>query len=111
MKPIYYARVSRDDLNCENQRIVLEDWHKKNGQGEFIFLFEEMSSRKTRPVKDSIIQRFRKGDYDTIIVIRIDRWARSLQELTMDIRHIIDNGGRFVAIMNGFDFDKKITMK
>ena len=25
----------------------------------------------------------------------------------MDVTQIIDNGGRFVAIMNGFDFDKK----
>lgn len=109
MKPVYYARVSRDDLNCENQKIVLLDWHKKNTAEEvpFVFLFEEVSSRKTRPIKDSIIQSFRKGTYDTIIVLRIDRWARSLQELVMDVNHIIDNGGRFVSIMNGFDFDKK----
>lgn len=107
MKVALYARVSRDDLNCENQTKVLMEWIDRNKPETFNILKEEISSRKTRPLKESILQGFRKGIYDTIVVVRIDRWARSIQELIMDVEQIINQGGRFVAIMNGFDFDKK----
>lgn len=111
MKPIFYARVSRDDLFCENQKRVLLEWAIRNGITETDFnnnyVQEEMSSRKTRPKKEAVIKNFRAGVYDCVVVTRIDRFARSLQELVMDIEGIINNGGRFVSIMNSFDFDKK----
>jgi putative DNA-invertase from lambdoid prophage Rac len=50
---------------------------------------------------------FRSGEYDTVVVAKLDRFARSLQELVADVRYIVDNGGRFVAISNGMDFTKK----
>ncbi len=107
MKVVIYARVSRDDLHCENQEIVLREWVKRNNIEVFEYLKEEVSTRKTRPVKESVIKGFREGKYDTVVVTKLDRFARSLQELVMDIEHIINNGGRFVAISNGFDFSKK----
>ena len=106
-KVVFYARVSRDDLNNANQKQVLLDWATRNGKTDYLYYEEEMSSRKTRPIKENIMQMIRKGEVDTIVVVRIDRWARSLQELVMDIEYIINQGGRFVAISNGFDFDKK----
>lgn len=106
MKVALYARVSRDDLYCENQIIVLKEWILRNGVTEYELFKEEVSSRKTRPEKEKVIKGFREGKYDVVVVTRIDRFARSLQELVMDVRSIIDNKGRFVSIMNGFDFQK-----
>lgn len=111
MKPAFYARVSRDDLNCENQKKVLLEWALRNGlteqQFNLCYFQEEMSSRKTRPIKEQILASFRSGKVDSIIVTRIDRFARSLQELVVNVEELINQGGRFVSIMNGFDFDKK----
>jgi DNA invertase Pin-like site-specific DNA recombinase len=111
MKPVFYARVSRDDLHCENQKATLLEWARRNDITEEEFnnnyFWEELTTRKSRPIKENIIIRMRKKDYDTLIVSRIDRFARSLIELTMNVEEIINNGGRFVAIHNGFDFDKK----
>lgn len=111
MKPVFYARVSRDDLHCENQEQVLKVWAERNGinaeQFKQCYFFEEMTSRKTRPIKEEIINKFRKGVYDTIVVVKIDRWARSLQELIMDVESIVASNGRFIAINNGFDFQKQ----
>lgn len=107
MKAILYARVSRDDLHCENQKKILLEWVERNGVKEFNYVQEEESSRKTRPIKESVLKAFREGKADTVVVTRIDRFARSLQELVMDVEGIINQGGRFVSIMNGFDFDKK----
>ena len=109
MRVALYARVSRDDLHCENQVLTLNNWEKNNKQegDTFIYFKEEISSRKTRPLKEQIMQDFRAGKYDTIVVTRIDRWARSLQELVMNVQEVINNNGRFISILNGFDFDKK----
>lgn len=108
MKVALYARVSRDDLNCKNQTAILEDWALKNlnAQDTSEFFTEEMSSRKTRPVKESVLAGLRSGRFDTVVVVRIDRWARSLQELVMDVREIVDKGKRFISLLNGFDFKR-----
>lgn len=106
MKVALYARVSRDDLHCSNQKRILEDWALRNNI-QYDYFQEEQTTRKTRPIKESIIKCLREGIYETVVVVRIDRFARSLQELIMDIEGIINNGGRFVSINNGFDFQKK----
>lgn len=109
MKVVLYARVSRDDLHCENQTKTLQEWVNRNlnPNDEHTMFSEEISSRKTRPVKEQILKDFRSGKYDTIIVARIDRWARSLTELVFNVHEIINNNGRFVSILNGFDFSNK----
>ena len=109
MKAALYARVSRDDLNCDNQKRVLDEWATRNKHdGDICTYFkEEMTTRKTRPIKEGIIKAYRDGQFDTIVVVRIDRFARSLQELIMDIEGIINSGGRFISISNGMDFQKK----
>jgi len=54
---------------------------------------------------NSIILEARKGHVDTIVIVRIDRWARDLTELVMDIDELVNKHNvRFVAIQNGFDF-------
>lgn len=109
MKVVLYARVSRDDLNCQNQTRILQEWINRNTTptDETRIFSEEISSRKTRPIKEQIIKDFRTGRYDTIVVARIDRWARSLTELVFNVHDVINNGGRFVSILNGFDFSNK----
>ena len=107
MKVALYARVSRDDLHCENQKLVLDEWVKREGASDVKYFFEEVSSRKTRPEKEKVLQGFRKGEFDTIVCVKLDRFARSLQELIMDIEGIVNSGGRFIAISNGMDFQKK----
>lgn len=107
MKVVCYARVSRDDLTCENQKKILDEFCKSKGITDYEYVSEEMSSRKTRPRKELIIQRFRKRELDTIVVVRIDRWARSNQELIYNVEEIVNGGGRFISIQNGFDFCKK----
>lgn len=106
MKVALYARVSKDDMYCENQKTILIDYCKRNNFTEYDYFQDEISSRKTRPEKERLVQELRKGVYKTIIVARIDRFARSLQELVMDVRGIVENGGRFISVLNGFDFQK-----
>ena len=107
--PLFYARVSRDDLHCENQRIVLTEWAVRQGYvlNSTNYLQEEETTRKTRPIKEEVLKRFRSGLNDGIVITRLDRFARSLQELVVDVENIISNNGRFVSVLNGMDFEKK----
>ena len=109
IKVALYARVSKDDMTCENQIKVLQDWQTKNlnpNSDTWEYIKEEMSSRKTRPLKEDLVKRMRSGEIDTIVVVRIDRWARSLQELVSNIQEVVNRGARFIAILNGFDFQR-----
>lgn len=107
MKAAIYMRVSRDDLHCENQELVLKAWWSQNSKEKDTcqWFREEVSTRKTRPMKENVMQLFRDGKIDTIIHQRIDRFARSVIELTTDADYVVKHGGRYVCVSNGFDFD------
>lgn len=67
MKIAIYCRVSRGDLNPENQRLRLIEHCKLKGWDYEVF--EEIeSSRKTRPIKEKILSDIRKGKFDGILI-------------------------------------------
>ena len=102
MKVAIYCRVSKGDLKPENQRLQLESYAiQKNWQYE---IFEETeSTRKTRPIKEEILSRIRKGEFDGVLIYKLDRWARSLQELIMNVTEITNRGKQFIVLTQPFD--------
>jgi len=84
MKVAIYIRVSKIDLNPENQKLELERYAKAMGW-DYTFFEETESTRKTRPIKNQIFLDAIKKKWDMIFVYKLDRWARSLQELMNDI--------------------------
>lgn len=102
MKVAIYVRVSRRDLHKENQIIQLEEHAKMKGWDYEIF--EEVeSTRKTRPVKEKVLQLIRDGKIDGVLIYKLDRWARSLQELIMNITEITNRGKQFIVLTQPFD--------
>lgn len=102
MRIAIYIRVSRGDLRPENQRIQLEEYAKLKGW-EFKTFEEIESTRKARPVKESIIQAIRENKYDGVLIYKLDRWARSLQELIMNVTEITNRGKQFIVLTQPFD--------
>ena len=100
-----YCRVSLSNgsQTNENQRIRLVDFATKNNLTYDIYE-EEESTRKTRPVKQALLARLRKHEYDAVIVYKLDRWARSSTELIMDTKELLDKGIGFVSISDKIDF-------
>jgi len=84
MKVAIYVRVSKIDLNPENQQIELEKFAKAMNW-EYEIFEEKESTRKTRPIKQEVLQRCAKKEFDCLMIYKLDRWARSLQELLNDI--------------------------
>ncbi len=96
-KVAIYIRVSRIDLNPENQKLELVRFAK--GMGWDYEIFEEVeSTRKTRPIKNKVFQDALKKKYDLILIYKLDRWARSLQELINDINQLKNNKVEFRSL-------------
>lgn len=97
-----YCRVSRIDLNPENQKLQLVEHAKMKGWDYEVF--EEIeSSRKTRPIKEQVLDLLRHGKFDGVLVYKIDRWARSLQELIMNIDELKNRGKHFIVLTQPID--------
>mgnify|MGYP003984976283 FL=1 len=88
MKIALYNRVSTQDQTTENQKIRLIEYAKSKGL-EYDVFEEVMSTRKTRPVKQALLQKLRAKEYDCIVVYRLDRYARSSRELLLEIEWVI----------------------
>jgi DNA invertase Pin-like site-specific DNA recombinase len=102
MKVAIYIRVSREDLHLDNQRKPLIDYAVMKGW-EYEIFEEQESTRKTRPVKEDLLNLMRKGKYDAVLVYKLDRWARSLQELIMNIDELKNRGKGFIVLTQPID--------
>jgi DNA invertase Pin-like site-specific DNA recombinase len=98
-----YCRVSTAEQTNENQKLRLIDY--ANSKGLQFNIFEEVeSSRKTRPVKQALLQMLRNSEYEAVVVYKLDRWARSSTELILDTKELLDKGIGFISISDNLDF-------
>ena len=100
-----HCRVSLSDgsQTTENQKIKLIEFAERNGYSYDVFE-EQESSRKTRPIKQALLQKLRAGHYDSVIVVKLDRWARSSTELILDVQELLNKGIGFISITDNLDF-------
>ncbi len=98
-----YCRVSTSEQTVENQKIRLIDYAKVNGY-EYDIYEEVESTRKTRPVKQALLAKLREHEYESVVVYKLDRWARSSTELILDTKELIDKGVGFISVSDNLDF-------
>jgi len=110
MKVAIYCRTSKTDQNPENQKIELEKYAKAMGYDYKIFE-EQESTRKTRPVKNDIFQDALRKKWDLILVWKLDRWARSMQELINDLELLRQNNVQFKTLKENIVLDDNPTNK
>ena len=102
MKVALYARVSKEMQNPEMQKQALLKKAKLEGW-DYDYFEEKESSRKTRPVKYSLYRKLLKKEYDAVIVWRLDRWARSVQEASREIETLFNRKISFVSLTENID--------
>jgi DNA invertase Pin-like site-specific DNA recombinase len=103
LKSALYCRVSTNKQTNENQKDRLIAYALE--QGLEFDLFEEIeSSRKTRPIKQNLLSKLRKGEYKEVIVYKLDRWARSSRELILEIQELCDKNIGFLSLSDNLDF-------
>jgi len=98
-----YCRVSTAEQNTYNQEIRLVEFAKEKGWDYDVYT-ETMSTRKTRPVKQELLQKLRKKEYDGILIFKLDRYARSSSELILEIKELLDKGIAFISLSDNLDF-------
>ena len=103
MRVALYCRVSTDKQTTENQKLRLVEYAEQNGY-EYEVFGEVESTRKTRPVKQSLLGKLRAKEFDAVVVYKLDRWARSSTELILDTKELIDKSIGFVSISDNLDF-------
>jgi len=101
-KVALYCRVSTRDQNPLNQRLELVSYAERMGF-DFQIFEETESTRNTRPVKAGLFNRLRKKEFDGILVWKLDRWGRSIQEILFEVQELTDKGVAFVSLKDQID--------
>lgn len=102
MKVAIYARVSTNEQFTENQEIRLKEYADRM-KWEYTVFTEVESSRKTRPIKAKVLDMLRKREFDAVLVYKLDRWARSLSELVLEITELSNKGVGFISFRENLD--------
>ncbi|RLA59953.1 MAG: resolvase [Epsilonproteobacteria bacterium] len=100
-----YARVSTSEqksLEAQSEKmkayIKSRDWfHVKS-------IEEVASGAKTRPKRQELLRMARRREIDVIIVWKLDRWGRSVQDVTGTLNELQELGVGFVSITEALDF-------
>lgn len=100
LKVAIYCRVSKADNSQtnENQKPDLIRYCEAMGFVDYVVFEEKESSRKTRPTKNKLFQEAIQKQWDLILVWKLDRWARSLQELVNDLEILKENKVQFYSL-------------
>jgi len=102
MKIALYCRVSTDEQTTLNQKLRLEEYAQRMNW-DFEIFEETQSSRKTRPVKNNLLNRLRKKEFDGLLIYKLDRWARSSTELITNMNELIEKGIQFISLTDNLD--------
>lgn len=99
-----YQRVSTSSTQTTlNQTDRLINYAKQNGY-DYDLYDEVESTRKTRPVKQELLKRLRRGEYKAVVTVKLDRWARSSTELILEVKELMEKGVQFISLMDNLDF-------
>jgi putative DNA-invertase from lambdoid prophage Rac len=102
MKTAIYCRVSTRKQTNDNQELILVEYAKRSGWDYELFT-EQESTRGTRPIKQELLRRLRNKEFDTLCVLKLDRWGRSATELAMEIKELYEKGVSFVSLRDNID--------
>lgn len=103
---ILYGRVSKEsDQDVGAQFLELRRWAKDTHAGPVKEYYDELSSRDRRPQKEEVLRLARLGLVSRIVVVRLDRWGRSLDELIPELNEFSERGVELISLREGLRFD------
>lgn len=109
MRAAIYARVSSWDQNTlPIQFKDCSDFANKRGWELVHSESETASGVKKRPSRDVIIKLARQRKIDVVIVWKLDRWGRSVSDVTATLEELTALGVSFVSINEALDFTTPI---
>lgn len=112
MQIALYARVSTSDQDCKVQLAELRRYAASRGWDVFAEYVDTGFSGKTanRPALKRCMADARARRFDCIAVWKLDRWGRTVAQLSQDVIDFDSLGIRFIAVETGIDTDKANSM-
>jgi putative DNA-invertase from lambdoid prophage Rac len=104
MRAALYARVSTHDQQTLGLQVdAMESYIKDRGWRVERRIEEVGSGAKDRPERASLLKAARRREIDVIVVWRLDRWGRSLADLVVTLRELIELGVGFISLTEALD--------
>lgn len=104
-KTAIYARVSTNDQNVDSQLLALREYCKARG----LEVFQEYidtgvsGTKDSRPALNQMMDDARKRKFDTILVYRFDRFARSSRHLITALEEFKELRVQFISYSENID--------
>ena len=107
MKAAIYARVSTTDQHNEIQVRELTEYIERRGWNLTAVYQDKMSGAKARrPGLDAMMADARLRKFDVVLVLKLDRFGRSLMNCVAGIQELAAMDIRFIAVSQGLDTDQ-----
>jgi DNA invertase Pin-like site-specific DNA recombinase len=104
MRVAVHARVSTHDQQTLGLQTESMSAYLKNRGWIVAKSVEDIGSgARERPGRESLLMAARRREIDAIIVWRLDRWGRSVADLMMTLRELLDLGVGFVSLTEALD--------
>ncbi len=104
MKLALYARVSTEDQHPDAQLAPLRDYAERRGTEAIEFVDHGVSGRRSsRPELDRMLKAARRREVDAVVVVRLDRLARSLAHMAQLGEEFQQLGVELVSLTEGID--------
>lgn len=105
MKVAIYCRVSTEEQDADKQEEACIEYCKRNNY-EIVRIYKDVGisgMKLYRPAFQELLKDMRAYKFDTIMVTKIDRLARSLQHLLSLFEEFKNKGIQFIAITQNID--------
>ncbi len=108
MRAAIYARVSTVDQHCEMQLRELREYCQRRGwtiAGEYVDTGWS-GAKANRPELDRIMRDAAAHRCDAVLVWKLDRFGRSVLNLSEQLQRLSSHGIRFLAISQAIDTEQ-----
>ena len=102
MKVALYARVSTEGQDPHPQLAKLREWAARNSYNICLESVDKATGKNMRrPGMEAVMALVRQRHVDAVAVCKIDRWARSVKDLSSTVNEIHERHAEFHAIDQG----------
>lgn len=108
MRVAIYARVSTVDQTCEMQLRELREYVERRGWkvgAEYVDTGWS-GAKASRPELNKLLKDAGEHRFDCVLVWKLDRFGRSVANVTQQIKQLHSWGIRFIAVTQGLDTDQ-----
>jgi len=103
MKAAVYVRVSTQDQSLEAQKESCIQYCDRMNLAHVIFEEKISGAKASRPELDKMLQKVRAGEFDSVVVHKLDRLGRSTIHLIQLIEEFRNKNVQFISVTQGIN--------